>query len=132
MLEPIEILSAKGAIQKCNDCNGQFISSIFLTLKPDGSSRFILILKKLNTFIKTEHFKRENIRTARDLMQQDCYMATMDLQDAYYVIPIAEELRKYLRFRFNNEMFEFICLPFGLSTAPYVFTKIMKPVMTHL
>ncbi|XP_043499927.1 uncharacterized protein LOC122522709 [Polistes fuscatus] len=32
----------------------------------------------------------------------------------------------------QGHLYEFICLPFGLSTAPWVFTKIMKPVISHL
>lgn len=59
-------------------------------------------------------------------------MATLDLKDAYYLIPIAEEHKKYLRFLFNGQCFEFNCLPFGLNTAPWVFTKIMKPVICYL
>ncbi|XP_072757731.1 uncharacterized protein [Anoplolepis gracilipes] len=48
------------------------------------------------------------------------------------MIPIDEEFRKYLRFSFDNSLYEFNCLPFGLNTAPYVFTKIMKPVISYL
>lgn len=59
-------------------------------------------------------------------------MATIDLKDAYHVVPIAESSRKYLRFTFNGDKYEFSCLPFGLNTVPYVFTKIMKPVVAHL
>ena len=33
---------------------------------------------------------------------------------------------KYLRFEWNSTLFEFICLPFGLSSAPRVFTKVLK------
>lgn len=105
---------------------------LFLTPKPDGSSRFILNLKKLNKYIATEHFKLEDIRTARDLMEPNCFMASLDLKDAYYLIPIAECSKKYLRFRFNNSIYEFNCLPFRLNTAPYVFTKVMCPVIILL
>ncbi|KAI8432187.1 hypothetical protein MSG28_004646 [Choristoneura fumiferana] len=40
--------------------------------------------------------------------------------------------RKYLRFMFNDSLYEFNCLPFGLATAPYAFTKLLKPVMEFL
>lgn len=59
-------------------------------------------------------------------------MSTIDLKDAYYVIPIAESSKKLLRFLFNGQIYEFTCLPFGLSTAPCVFTKVMKPVVAYL
>lgn len=39
---------------------------------------------------------------------------------------------EYLRFDYNGTLFEFNCLPFGLCTAPYVFTKVLKPVIEYL
>ena len=32
-----------------------------------------------------------------------------------------------MRFEWNSTLHEFICLPFGLSSAPRVFTKVLKP-----
>lgn len=40
--------------------------------------------------------------------------------------------RQYLRFIFEGRVMEFQCLPFGLSTAPRVFTKILHPIIAHL
>ncbi|KAG6438798.1 hypothetical protein O3G_MSEX000234 [Manduca sexta] len=121
-----------GAIVECSHSDGQFLSSIFLHPKSDGTWRFILNLKKLNNFIATRHFKLEDIRTATKLMTSGCFMATIDLKNAYYLLSITNSDRKYLRFLFQGTLYEFTCLPFGLSTAPYVFTKIMKPVVFHL
>ena len=100
--------------------------------KPDGSFRLILNLKNLNEFIDTEHFKLEDEKVVRRLLTPNCFMATIDLQDAYYVIPIRVSDRKFLRFWFQGRLFEFTCLPFGLSTAPYTFTKLLKPVVSYL
>lgn len=130
--EQVDELLEKGAVSKCERTEGEFISPIFLTPKPDGHSRLILNLKSLNEFIDAEHFKLEDLRTARDLVSEGSFMATLDLKDAYYVVPIAESYKKYLRFLFGGECFEFSCLPFGLNIAPYVFTKIMKPVVACL
>ncbi|XP_008556227.1 uncharacterized protein LOC103577389 [Microplitis demolitor] len=74
----------------------------------------------------------EDIRTAVKLMSRGCYMATTDLQDAYFMISICKEHRSYLRFRWRGQIYEFVCLPFGLSCAPWVFTKVMKPIMSLL
>lgn len=59
-------------------------------------------------------------------------MATVDLKDAYFLVPISNESKKYLRFKFKNDTYEFQCLPFGLSLAPLIFTKILKPVLSAL
>ena len=59
-------------------------------------------------------------------------MASIDLKDAYFTVPIAKNHRKYLRYLWQNKLFEFTCLPFGLACAPRVFTKIMKPLIASL
>lgn len=121
-----------GAIRECHACSGQFLSHIFLIKKSNGQNRFILNLKKLNRFIPTPHFKIEDYRTAIRLMSKDTYMCTIDLKDAYFSISIHNDSTKYLRFEWLNKIFEFQVLPFGLNIAPYVFTKLMRPVMQYL
>lgn len=59
-------------------------------------------------------------------------MSSIDLKDAYYSVRIVKSDRKYLRFLFESVIYEFKCLPFGLNTAPYIFTKIMKSVISYL
>lgn len=59
-------------------------------------------------------------------------MATLDLTDAFLLIPVATPYKKYLRFMFKGNYYEFNCVPFGLCTAPFVFTKLMKPVVENL
>lgn len=120
---------ASGAISYCKNRRDQYLSKVFSVPKPDGTSRFILNLKKLNKYINKVHFKMEDIRSAINLLKKDCFFGTIDLKDAYFSIPIHQ---KYLRFKFSNKIYEFNVLPFGLSTAPYVFTKIMRPVLAQL
>jgi hypothetical protein len=121
-----------GAITQCQPCDGQFLSSIFTIPKNDGTHRFILNLKCLNKFVKTDHFKLEDIRTLCKLIIKNDFMCTIDLKHAYYLVPIGDMHKKYLRFWFNTKMYQFNCLPFGLSCAPLVFTKLLKPAIESL
>lgn len=125
-------LREKGAIELCKPVKNQFLSSYFLVPKADGSHRFILNLKKLNNFMEAPHFKLEDVRTLSKLIFPGYFMSTIDLQDAYYLVPIAVESRKYLRFEFDGKLYQFTCLPFGLSISPFLFTKILKPVINYL
>lgn len=43
-----------------------------------------------------------------------------------------KNIEKILRFRFQNQLYEFNCLPFGLNTAPLVFTKLLRSVAKYL
>lgn len=122
----------KETISLCSETLEQYVSPIFTVLKSDGSPRFILNLKELNLAIPTEHFKMEDIRTAVNLMSEGCFLATIDLTEAYFSIPIHRESKKFLRFRFEDQLFEFNYMPFGLCTAPYVFTKVLRPILAYL
>ncbi|KAJ8972303.1 hypothetical protein NQ317_017202 [Molorchus minor] len=132
MTAAVNDLLDMGAVVKCTPVQGQFISNIFLTDKSNGGKRFILNLKNLNSFIRNTHFKMEDYRTAVRLIKKNTFMTSLDLKDAYFLISVYHEHRKYLRFFYNNNLYEFTCLPFGLSSAPYCYTKLMKPVVTCL
>ena len=89
-------------------------------------------LKYLNLAVEYHHFKMETIQSVIQMMTKNCYMASVDLKDAYYSIPVHSEDRKYLRFRWNDRLYQFTCLPNGLSEAPRKFTKILKVPFTYL
>ena len=59
-------------------------------------------------------------------------MASVDMNDAYYSILIRSLDRKFLRFIWEGELYEFTCPPNGLSCAPRIFTKILKPPLSTL
>lgn len=137
MVVAIDKLKHLGAISICCPSADQFLSRVFLAPKKNGGKRFILNLKSLNKFISLSHFKMEDHRTAAKLIPQDGFLATIDLKEAYFIVPIHKLHKKYLRFQFKaesgkNNTYEFNALPYGLSVAPWVFTKLMKEVMTYL
>ena len=59
-------------------------------------------------------------------------MTSIVLTDAYFSVPIVKRSGKFLRFQWPDMLLEFQCLCFGLSLAPYFFTKVMKPVFSRL
>ena len=63
---------------------------------------------------------------------QNCFMASISLSDAYHSVPVALTNQKYLLFKFEGQLYIFVCLPNGLSSAPRTFTKLVKPVFSVL
>ena len=59
-------------------------------------------------------------------------MAKIDLKEAYFAVPISEPDKKYLRFRWEGQTYQFNCLPFGLSCASWVFTKRVATVLREI
>lgn len=68
----------------------------------------------------------ENITSLKDIIQRGDLMGQLDLKDAYLSIPIAKAHWRYLRFQWKAQNYEFRTLPFGLASAPRVFTKLLR------
>ena len=131
--EELTKLLQKQAIQQLeHPVEEGFWSNIFLVPKKDGGQRPVINLKALNQFVNTEHFKMEGIHTVKDLLRHGDWLAKVDLKDAYFVIPIDPTHRRYLRCQVLGKIYQFTCLPFGLSSALWVFTKTLKPVLALL
>ena len=89
-------------------------------------------IKALNFWVYPQHFKMEGIHTLREIVAQDEWLAKLDLKDAYFTVPIHRDHWKFLRFMVDQVRYQFTCLPFGLSCAPWAFTKVLKPVSAFL
>ena len=111
---------------------GEYISTIFLRPKNDGSHRVILNLKQFNTFVEYHYFKMDTLDAVLKMMKPRCFMTSVDLRDAYYTVPVHSEHQKFLKFMFNGILYQYTCLPNGLSSAPRIFTKLLKPVYATL
>ena len=128
----IEELINKGAIRKTHPIQGQFISSLFLREKKDGSQRPILNLKNLNKYIPYIHFKMENLKNVKNIIKVNDWMVKLDLKDAYFTLPLSQKSWKYVRFLWEEDIYQFLCLCFGLGPAPRLFTKLMKVPISML
>ena len=95
-------------------------------------SPFCLSLTKLNKCIKYEHFKMSSLNTAVEKVRPGCWMGSVDLRDAYYSAAVKTEFRKYLRFLWRGQLFQFVGMPNGLASAPRAFTKLLLPVYAKL
>ena len=114
----VEKLLSKGVIEPAQHEQREILSNIFIRSKTDGTYRLILNLKEFNKHVSYCHFKMDTLNTIIKLMSPDCYMASLDLKDMCYSIPVMKEHRKYLRFLFNGWLYQFTCLPNGLSNCP--------------
>ena len=71
----------------------------------------------------------EGLHILPDLIQTRDYMIKLDLKDAYLQIPIHQDHQHLLQFQWMEKTYQFLCLPFGLTSAPRVFTKVLKPLV---
>lgn len=133
--DEVENLLAKKAVVKVSESECQtpgFYSHVFMRPKPSGAWRPILNLKKLNKSIRAKRFRMDTLQVVMENLVVGEYVTSIDLKDAYFHVPIHLRDRKFLRFAVEGEVFEFQVLPFGLSTAPRVFTRVVRALVAYL
>ncbi|XP_041446855.1 uncharacterized protein LOC121403130 [Xenopus laevis] len=107
-------------------------SLLFLVKKASGGWRPVLDLKKLNSLVHLQKFKMESINTIIAAVQAGDWLLSIDLKDAYLHLPIADQHQRFLRFAVGHRHFQFRALPFGLSTSPRTFSKVLITLVAEL
>ena len=125
----VQELAAKGAITRVQEDGREFVSPSFIVPKSDGTWRPVINLKSLNRYVATQ---MESIRKVKGLVKRGDWLLKLDLKDAYLTVPIHPDHRKYLRFQWQGQAWQFRVLPFGLNSAPLTFTKLTKPIVSTL
>ena len=58
------------------------------------------------------------------LLRPGIFMTKLDIKDAYYSVTIHQPDQTFLKFHFNNTLFQYNALPNGYTEAPETFTKL--------
>ena len=126
--QEVEVMLAKGALEIARDPGPGFYSRLFLVEKATGGWRPVIDLSHLNDFVQLTPFKMETVASVLLSVREGDFLASLDLKDAYFQIPIHGSSRKLLRFMSEGTVYQFKALCFGLSTAPQVFTRVFAAV----
>ena len=64
------------------------------------------------------------------------FVFSFDLRSAYHHTDICDKHRKFLSFKWTSshgvtKFYEFKVLPFGMCSAPYVFTKVLRQLVKY-
>jgi len=128
-------LLQKGAtrVATAQESTNLFRSSFFLAPKKPDRWRPILNLKPLNkAFIIPRKFRMETLVTITPFLKRGQWATSIDLKDAYLHVPVHKDHQRFLAFSYRNTDYVFRAMPFGLSTAPRVFTRISRTIVAFL
>lgn len=108
-----------------------FAAPVTLAFKKDDNkrSRLCIDFRELNKIItpQAQPFPR-----IEDLMikTRNCnFFSTLDINSAFWSIPLRIEDRKKTAFVTQDGHFQWTCLPFGLKTAPAIFQRILGNIL---
>ena len=131
--QAVDALLSKGTIAGVlNEACPRFYSRLYLVPKKTGDLRPVIDLSALNHHLVEPHFKMEIQAFVRAAFRSQEWTVSIDIRDAFLHVPMHRAIKKYLRFRVNRKTYQFTCLPFGSTTSPQEFTKLLRPVVAWL
>jgi hypothetical protein len=128
--ELLQKLQATGVVRPAT--TDRFVSKSRLEPKKDGGYRLVVDLRPVNKHLHEQRCRYEDLRQMAAGLHPDDWCLSFDLQSGYYHVPIHPTHSKYLTTIIDGQLVSFQALPFGLSTAPLVFTKMMRPMVETL
>ncbi|KAK3087671.1 hypothetical protein FSP39_008985 [Pinctada imbricata] len=127
--EEIDKLLVKKCIQEI-DHVPKVVNPLTVAFNKAGKPRLVLDCRHVNKFLHDFKFRLEDVSTAREMFDKNDFLFGFDLKSAYHHIEIYDEDREYLGFLWKHEgkerYFIFNVLPFGISVAAYIFTKVTR------
>lgn len=121
-------LLSRHVIRKVQFSCPRFFSRLFVVPKKGGSLRLVIDLSRLNKFIVVPTFRMESVWTIAAGWLEAAWGITVDLEDAYFNVPISELFQHFFAFVVDGEVYIFLRLPFGLALAPWAFHRVMRPI----
>ncbi|KAL0201659.1 hypothetical protein M9458_004846, partial [Cirrhinus mrigala] len=115
-----------------HDRESGFYSRYFIVPKKDGGLLPILDLRLLNRSVMRLKFKMLTFNHVVSQIRSEDWFVTIDLKDAYFHVSILPHHRKFLRFAFRGEAYQYRVLPFGLALSPRTFTKCVDAALAPL
>lgn len=103
------------------ESNSPYCSEFVLVKKKDGSYRMCIDFRWLNKITKKDAYTLPDIEDCLYQIAGNRYFSQIDFASGYWQVPMETGSKQYMAFRVNNELYQFVRLPFGLTNAPSTF-----------
>ena len=107
-------------------------SPVLLAAKKGGKVRFCIDYRCLNDVTKKDSYPIPRIDDILSQLGGAKHFSTMDLTDAFWSIPVAEEDIPKTAFISKYGLWEWVSMPFGLANAPPTQQRFMEKIFASL
>jgi deoxyuridine 5'-triphosphate nucleotidohydrolase len=123
--EEVQRMLKQGVI---SPSQGPWAFPVVLITKKDGTIRFCVDYRKLNKVTKMDSYPLPRIDEIFDSLAGASWFSAIDLISGYWQLPMRDSDKEKTAFITKEGTFQFNTMPFGLSTAPASFQRLMDRV----
>ena len=128
--EHLKLMLDAGVIRPSNSpwCN-----AVVLVRKKDGSLRFCIDFRKLNSLTVKDSHPLPRICEILESLAGAAHFSTFDMNSGFWQVPMDEESKQYTAFTLGSMgLYECESMPFGLCNAPPTFQRLMQNCLGEL
>ena len=127
----VEEMLAAGAVTLLPEGERPWVVSPLGVVPKKGTGKFRLTvnMRYVNRHLGKKRFRMEGLKDLAHLAEKGDHAVSYDLMSGYYHVCLHPESRTFVGFKWEGKYYTYNCLPFGLSTAPWVFTKVMRELV---
>ena len=107
-------------------------SPVVLVGKKDGTLRFCVDYKVINTVTKPDQFMLPQIDNLLDQLGHSKYFSTLDLAAGYWQVQLSPQSREKTTFTTHRGLYELNVMPFGLCNEPAVFQQLKQQILMSI
>ena len=113
--------------------NSPWCNAVVLVRKKDGSLRFCIDFRKLNSLTVKDSHPLPRICETLESLAGAAHYSTFDMNSGFWQVPMSPESKQYTAFTLGSMgLYECESMPFGLCNAPPTFQRLMLNCLGEL
>ena len=113
--------------------NSPWCNAVVLVKKKDGSLRFCIDFRKLNSLTVKDSHPLPCICETLESLAGAAHFSTFDMNSGFWQVPMDEESKQYTAFTLGSMgLYECESMPFRLCNAPPTFQRLMQNCLGEL
>ena len=111
--------------------NSPWSSPVCMVRKKDGSYRYCVDYRRMNSVTIKDAFPVPDVKDALDSLRGAKYFATIDLLSGYWQLGMTQRAKERSAFCTRRGLYQFTRMPCGLSNAPASFSYFSRVLNGH-